>query len=98
MLTHRNLVANLMQVDAMETTDIRALAGVLPFFHIYGMVVVMGFGLMRGATIVTLPRFRAGVFFARAPGVAHSPSSTSYLPWRWRLPSIPLWTVTTYPA
>ena len=57
MLTHRNLVANLAQVDAAEATDLRAFLGVLPFFHIYGLVVVMNFGLLRGATIVTLPKF-----------------------------------------
>ena len=57
MLTHRNLVANLVQLDAVEHPNLRALIGVLPFFHIYGMVVIMNFGLMRGATIVTMPRF-----------------------------------------
>ena len=57
MLTHRNLVANLMQLDAFEPYELRALVGVLPFFHIYGMVVIMSFGLMRGATVVTMPRF-----------------------------------------
>jgi acyl-CoA synthetase (AMP-forming)/AMP-acid ligase II len=62
MLTHRNLVANLAQVDALERADVRALIGVLPFFHIYGMVVVMNFGLLRGATIVTLPRFELEPF------------------------------------
>jgi acyl-CoA synthetase (AMP-forming)/AMP-acid ligase II len=62
MLTHRNLIANLVQVDAFEQPDIRALVGVLPFFHIYGMNVIMNFGLMRGATIVTLPRFELEPF------------------------------------
>jgi acyl-CoA synthetase (AMP-forming)/AMP-acid ligase II len=57
MLTHRNLVANLMQIDALEHHDLRAFVGVLPFFHIYGMVVIMNFALMRGATIVIMPRF-----------------------------------------
>ena len=31
--------------------------GVLPFFHIYGMVIILMHGLMRGASIVTMPRF-----------------------------------------
>jgi acyl-CoA synthetase (AMP-forming)/AMP-acid ligase II len=57
MLTHRNLVANLAQVETVETSEFAALLGVLPFFHIYGMVVIMNHGLLRGATIVTLPRF-----------------------------------------
>jgi acyl-CoA synthetase (AMP-forming)/AMP-acid ligase II len=30
---------------------------VLPFFHIYGMQVIMNHGLRNGATIVTMPRF-----------------------------------------
>ena len=62
MLTHRNLVANLMQVDALEDDDLRAFVGVLPFFHIYGMVVILNFALMRGATVVTLPRFELEPF------------------------------------
>lgn len=57
MLTHRNLVANLLQIDAMEPAEMPALLGVLPFFHIYGMVVIMNHGLMRGAAVITLPRF-----------------------------------------
>jgi acyl-CoA synthetase (AMP-forming)/AMP-acid ligase II len=62
MLTHRNLVANLMQVDALEVADLRAFVGVLPFFHIYGMVVIMNLALMRGATVVTMPRFELEPF------------------------------------
>jgi acyl-CoA synthetase (AMP-forming)/AMP-acid ligase II len=62
MLTHRNLLANLVQIDAIEDPDLRALAGVLPFFHIYGMVIVMNFGLRRGATCITLPRFDLEAF------------------------------------
>ena len=57
MLTHHSIVANIAQFDACEEKDMGTLLGVLPFFHIYGMVVIMNFGLMRGETIVTLPRF-----------------------------------------
>ncbi len=39
----------------MEPDDV--LIGVLPFFHIYGMTVIMNMGLWNGATIVTMPRF-----------------------------------------
>jgi acyl-CoA synthetase (AMP-forming)/AMP-acid ligase II len=58
MLTHRNLVANLAQIDAVMRVDqdTRILA-VLPFFHIYGLIVLMNHGLYAGATVVTLPRF-----------------------------------------
>lgn len=62
MLTHRNLIANLVQLEAIENPGVRALAGVLPFFHIYGLVVVLNFGLRIGATVVTLPRFEPELF------------------------------------
>jgi acyl-CoA synthetase (AMP-forming)/AMP-acid ligase II len=62
MLTHRNLVANLAQIDALESPDLRAFVGVLPFFHIYGMVVIMNLALLRRATSVTLPRFELEAF------------------------------------
>jgi len=51
-----------MQIDTVERPDTRALVGVLPFFHIYGMVAILNFGLMRGATVVTLPRFELESF------------------------------------
>jgi acyl-CoA synthetase (AMP-forming)/AMP-acid ligase II len=58
MLTHRNLVANLGQAGQnLRVDDDDVLIGVLPFFHIYGMTVIMNLGLRSGATIVTMPRF-----------------------------------------
>ncbi len=58
MLTHRNLVANVEQVKpVLGVGQDDVLIGVLPFFHIYGMTVIMNLGLHRGATIVTMPRF-----------------------------------------
>ena len=58
MLTHRNLVANLAQNEvAFPIAEDDTVIGVLPFFHIYGMVVIMNLGLRSGATIVTMPRF-----------------------------------------
>jgi acyl-CoA synthetase (AMP-forming)/AMP-acid ligase II len=59
MLTHHNLVANILQSGG-GMSDLReddTLLGVLPFFHIYGMVVIMNLALYRGATVVTMPRF-----------------------------------------
>lgn len=57
-LSHFNLVANLCQLESLEriTAD-DTLIGLLPFFHIYGMTVVLNSGLYRGATIVTMSRF-----------------------------------------
>jgi acyl-CoA synthetase (AMP-forming)/AMP-acid ligase II len=57
-LTHRNLVANLLQTRAgwrIGADDVQA--AVLPFFHIYGLSIVLDSGLLGGATVVTLPRF-----------------------------------------
>tara|TARA_B110000046_G_C12829872_1_gene329024 strand:- start:38 stop:244 length:207 start_codon:yes stop_codon:yes gene_type:complete len=36
--------------------------GLLPFFHIYGMVVVMNSALRLGGTVVTMPKFDPPVF------------------------------------
>jgi acyl-CoA synthetase (AMP-forming)/AMP-acid ligase II len=63
MLTHHNLVANLLQItrhDLIRTED--TVIAVLPFFHIYGLVVILNHGLYRGATIVTMPRFELEPF------------------------------------
>src|SRR4051794_26954438 len=58
MLTHRALVSNLEQTLAAAALDEDdAFVAVLPFFHIYGMQVLMNLGLRAGATIVTMPRF-----------------------------------------
>jgi len=58
MLTHRSLTANIEQsLAAIPMTDADAFVAVLPFFHIYGMQVLMNMGLRAGATIVTMPRF-----------------------------------------
>jgi acyl-CoA synthetase (AMP-forming)/AMP-acid ligase II len=57
-LTHRNLVANLLQLGQMGTVGEQTkILAVLPFFHIYGMTVMMNQGLHRRATVVTMPRF-----------------------------------------
>lgn len=58
MLTHGNLTANIAQIEhvlLLEEGDV-ALA-VLPFFHIYGMQVLMNGLLANGVTIITMPRF-----------------------------------------
>jgi len=58
MLTHRNLVANLAQcVPLLELGSDERLIAVLPFFHIYGLTVLMGMALRQGLTLVTMPRF-----------------------------------------
>ena len=61
MLTHRHLVANLRQCEGMQGFECfgerDVVMAVLPFFHIYGMVVIMKLSLANGATLVTMPRF-----------------------------------------
>lgn len=57
-LTHRNLVANVAQCGPIMDIDHddRVLA-VLPFFHIYGMTVLLNIALKRRASLVTMPKF-----------------------------------------
>ncbi|NNE96267.1 MAG: AMP-binding protein [Acidimicrobiales bacterium] len=58
MLSHRNCVANLAQSNAMLEYEPGEVAlAVLPFFHIYGMQVLMNGLLAEGVTVVTMPRF-----------------------------------------
>ena len=62
-LTHRNLVANTVQSSsAIDIHDRDVLIGILPFFHIYGMTVLVNLALWRGATVVTMPRFELDGF------------------------------------
>lgn len=58
MLSHRNLVANVAQCRAnMDLTDTDRVLAVLPFFHIYGMTVLLNLALKQRATLVTMPKF-----------------------------------------
>jgi len=58
MLTHRNLVGNVVQGQSvLSTAQDDVLLAVLPFFHIYGLVVLLTSALRLGATLVTMPRF-----------------------------------------
>ncbi len=58
MLTHRNLVANVCQSRPMITVRGHdRLLAVLPFFHIYGMTVLLNAALYNRGCLVTMPRF-----------------------------------------
>jgi len=64
-LTHRNLVANICQISGVEPPDFGfedVSVGVLPFYHIYGMTVVMNWHIREGATVVTVPKFELEPF------------------------------------
>lgn len=57
-LSHANLVANVVQCTPVldATADDRIMA-FLPFFHIYGMTVLLNLAFSRRASLITLPRF-----------------------------------------
>jgi len=62
MLTHRNLVANMVQLKGTASlcramTERDNLMAVLPFFHIYRLGVIMNYALSCGATLVVHQRF-----------------------------------------
>jgi long-chain acyl-CoA synthetase len=60
MLTHRNLVANVIQCSAWMYKSERGqekMLGIVPFFHVYGMTTVMNYAIYQAATMVLLPRF-----------------------------------------
>ncbi len=60
MLTHRNLLSNLEQLQNQPGRGLRAddvVLGVLPLFHIFGMNVVLGLTLYAGASVVLVERF-----------------------------------------
>ena len=64
-LTHRNLVANVCQLEGiLEMGPDDIVMGILPFFHIYGQTVVMAAALRAGAAIVIVERFDLEQFLA----------------------------------
>jgi acyl-CoA synthetase (AMP-forming)/AMP-acid ligase II len=57
MLTHHNLVANILQSEALFPVEMERVIAVLPFYHIYGLTVLLNISLHRGDTVITMPRF-----------------------------------------
>ena len=61
MLSHRNLVANVLQVNAWLPSGRpggEKMMAAIPFFHVYGMTVCMLYGIYLGAEIVIVPNPR----------------------------------------
>ncbi len=63
MLSHRNLAANALQVQAWipdfkEGQEV--VLGVIPFFHVYGMTVAMNLAIVGAGKLVLLPRWHVG--------------------------------------
>ncbi len=56
--------------------------GVLPFFHIYGMVLILNLALYRGVPLVTIPRFELERVSADRCRTTRSPA------WIWCPPRI----------
>jgi acyl-CoA synthetase (AMP-forming)/AMP-acid ligase II len=58
MLSHRNLVANVEQCRyAIDLGGDDRVLAVLPFFHIYGMTVLLNLALRQRSSLVTMPKF-----------------------------------------
>ena len=63
MLTHRNLIANIMQFEqTFPLPQGSAVLAFLPMFHIYGFTLITMAGLAAGAKLVTVPRFEPEPF------------------------------------
>jgi acyl-CoA synthetase (AMP-forming)/AMP-acid ligase II len=58
MLSHQNLTSNVRQVLGLDLVhEDGVMLDFLPFYHIYGMMVLLNCGLVIGAKQVVLPRF-----------------------------------------
>jgi long-chain acyl-CoA synthetase len=63
MLTHSNLTINVEQLIRWAPGLVageESIMGILPFFHVFGMTVVMNFAIAIGATMILMPRFELG--------------------------------------
>jgi acyl-CoA synthetase (AMP-forming)/AMP-acid ligase II len=69
MLTHRNLIANICQLQPlMRVAEDDVVINAMPFFHAAGWVILFHMSLANGCTIVTLPRFELEAFLRAAEG------------------------------
>ena len=69
MLTHRNLVANVAQLRPLHgICEKDSIIAVLPFFHIYGMTVLLNAALQARARLVIMPSFDLAEFLANIAG------------------------------
>lgn len=60
MLTHSNLSINVEQLSMWAPALVRGqerMMGILPFFHVFGMTVVMNFSVAIGASMILIPKF-----------------------------------------
>ena len=62
MLTHRNLVANASMCTAWlykSKPGEESVLGIVPFFHVYGMTIIMILSVMQAYKMIILPKFDA---------------------------------------
>ncbi|KAI1496308.1 hypothetical protein F5X99DRAFT_400780 [Biscogniauxia marginata] len=57
MIAHQNVIAQVLQLDPMTTPDHRKVLGVLPMFHITGIVHSMHLPVFINAEVIMLPAF-----------------------------------------
>ncbi|KAK0252608.1 hypothetical protein LTS09_012281 [Friedmanniomyces endolithicus] len=66
MLTHTNIIANVLQVKHSVghnySWDKDKILGILPFFHIYGLTTLLNQPLHRGLEVVVMPQFNLDAF------------------------------------
>lgn len=64
MISHRNVIANILQKRTFESiprksqgVDTQVILGLLPFSHIYGLVLITHVSAFRGDEVIVQPRF-----------------------------------------
>ncbi|XP_055881151.1 uncharacterized protein LOC106069292 [Biomphalaria glabrata] len=63
MLTHYNCMANCLQIaSSLPTSPEDRVLGLLPLFHLFGMIVVQFSVLLGGSSVVYLPKFEPETF------------------------------------
>lgn len=64
MISHRNVIANVLQISAFDSVSRQTLGiktqaclGVLPFSHIYGLLIISYASTFRGDGVIVMPEF-----------------------------------------
>ena len=69
MVSHRNVITNILQIATYESVgrklhgvDVQTELGLLPFSHIYGLIVIAHVGTYRGDEVIVIPKFDLETF------------------------------------
>jgi acyl-CoA synthetase (AMP-forming)/AMP-acid ligase II len=81
MISHRNVIANVIQMCAFEESwrkkdQLDVVLGLLPYSHIYALVVITHVATYRGEEVVCLPKFEFKIFLET---IQNSKINTLYL-------------------